>query len=91
MGEPTRRRFLAIAGAGAASVGAVAIGRGALDARSTVQAEEPAAVTADDAAQESLVVHVKDVRKGRMAIMAGEDEVLIEDRALAARLAAATR
>jgi hypothetical protein len=39
---------------------------------------------------ESFVVHVKDVKAGRMAIMVGEREVLLTDRELAARLAGAT-
>ncbi|HEY3002442.1 MAG TPA: hypothetical protein VGJ44_08825 [Kribbellaceae bacterium] len=86
MSEATRRGFLVIAGAGAAAtIGAVATGTvGAGRARPA----PPAELSADDlAGAESFVVYVKDVRRGRMAIMVGEREVLVEDRELAARLA----
>ncbi len=86
MSEATRRGFLVIAGAGAAAtIGAVATGTvGAGRGRPA----PPAELSADDlAGAESFVVYVKDVRRGRMAIMVGEREVLVEDRELAARLA----
>ncbi|MEU4396792.1 twin-arginine translocation signal domain-containing protein [Kribbella sp. NPDC023855] len=84
MSDATRRGFLVFAGAGtAAAVGAVAapkiFGEQSADA---AQLE-----AADLANAESFVVHVKDVKKGQLAIMVGEREVLITDRELAGRLA----
>ena len=39
---------------------------------------------------ESFVVHVKDVKKGQLAILVGQREVLVTDSELAARLAGKT-
>ncbi|MEJ1110726.1 MULTISPECIES: hypothetical protein [unclassified Kribbella] len=91
MTDATRRGFLVIAGAGtAAAVGAVAAPKlfddQAAEAVNTARPLEPA----DLANAESFVVHVKDVKSGRLAIMVGEREVLVTDRDLAARLAGAT-
>lgn len=91
MVESTRRSFLAMAGAGAASVGAVAIGGAALGENSSERTADSVAAGTDGSARDSFVVHVKDVGQGRMSILSGESEVLLEDRALAAQLAAATR
>ncbi|MFK4087998.1 twin-arginine translocation signal domain-containing protein [Kribbella sp. NPDC020789] len=88
MSDATRRGFLVFAGAGTvAAAGAIAAPK--------IFDEQPAAATArleasDLAGAESFVVHVKDVRKGHLAIMVGEREVLITDRDLAARLAGVT-
>jgi hypothetical protein len=91
MSDATRRGFLVIAGAGtAAAVGAV----GAVAAPKVFGEKSADAGTQWEAADltnaESFVVHVKDVKAGRMAIMVGEREVLLTDRELAARLAGAT-
>jgi hypothetical protein len=91
MKDATRRGFLVFAGAGtAAAVGAVAapklIGDQAVDAADAARPLEPA----DLANAESFVVHVKDVKSGRLVIMVGEREVLVTDLELAARLAGAT-
>ncbi|TCO35757.1 secreted protein [Kribbella steppae] len=91
MSDATRRGFLVFAGAGtAAAVGAVAaptlFGNQAADAAENARPLEPA----DLANAESFVVHVKDVKAGRLAIMVGEREVLVTDRELAARLAGVT-
>ncbi|MFC6160027.1 twin-arginine translocation signal domain-containing protein [Kribbella jiaozuonensis] len=88
MSDATRRGFLVFAGAGtAAAVGAVAVPKifsdEAGDAGSQLAAED---LTGAD----SFVVHVKDVKSGRLAIMVGEREVLVTDRELAARLAGVT-
>ncbi|MFD3401371.1 twin-arginine translocation signal domain-containing protein [Kribbella sp. NPDC058693] len=91
MSDATRRGFLVFAGAGtAAAVGAVAVPKifsdeagQAGDAGSQLAAED---LTGAD----SFVVHVKDVKSGRLAIMVGEREVLVTDRELAARLAGVT-
>jgi len=93
MSDATRRGFLVIAGAGtAAAVGAVAAPKlfddddQASEAVGTARPLQPA----DLANAESFVVHVKDVKSGRLAIMVGEREVLVTDPELAARLAGAT-
>ena len=89
MSDATRRGFLVFAGAGtAAAVGAVAVPKvfsGQSADAGTLRLE-----AADLTNAESFVVHVKDVKAGRMAIMVGEREVLVTDRELAARLAGAT-
>lgn len=88
MSDATRRGFLVFAGAGTAvAVGAVAAPKIFGD-RSAETAEqlEPA----DLADAESFVVHVKDVKKGQLAILVGQREVLVTDRELAARLAGKT-
>ncbi|WP_329474349.1 twin-arginine translocation signal domain-containing protein [Kribbella sp. NBC_01484] len=88
MSDATRRGFLVFAGAGtAAAVGAVAapkiFGEHSADAAKPLQ-------PADLASAESFVVHVKNVKKGQLAILVGQREVLITDRELAARLAGKT-
>lgn len=88
MTDATRRGFLVFAGAGtAAAVGAIAVPK-------IFEGQQADAATQLDQADlsnaESFVVHVKDVRKGEMAIMVGEREVLVTDRELAARLAGVT-
>jgi len=94
MKDATRRGFLVFAGAGtAAAVGAVAapklIGDQAADPADPVEAAKPLQ-PAELADAESFVVHVKDVKSGRLAIMVGEREVLVTDHELAARLAGVT-
>ncbi|MFI7067593.1 hypothetical protein ACIBL3_41815 [Kribbella sp. NPDC050124] len=90
MSDATRRGFLVFAGAGtaAAAVGAVA-GAKVLTGTSAEGGVQQL-TAADLAGAESFVVHVKDVRSGRMAIMVGEREVLVTDRELAGRLAGVT-
>ncbi|WP_410791797.1 twin-arginine translocation signal domain-containing protein [Kribbella sp. C-35] len=89
MSDATRRGFLVVAGAGtAAAVGAVAVPKVFGD-RSTEASNQPL-TAADLGNAESFVVHVKDVRTGRMAILVGEREVPVTDRELAARIAGLT-
>lgn len=89
MSDATRRGFLVVAGAGtAAAVGAVAVPKVFGD-RSTEASSRPL-TAADLGNAESFVVHVKDVRTGRMAILVGDREVLVTDRELAARIAGVT-
>ncbi|RZT11719.1 secreted protein [Kribbella sp. VKM Ac-2569] len=89
MSDATRRGFLVVAGAGtAAAVGAVAVPKVFGD-RSTEPANPPL-TAADLGNAESYIVHVKDVRTGRMAILVGDREVLVTDRELAARIAGVT-
>jgi hypothetical protein len=88
MSDATRRGFLVIAGAGAAAtVGAVA-GSKLTGSQQDTPAPQPL-TAADLPTAESFVVHVKDVKAGRLAIMIGHREVLVTDRELAARLAGA--
>ena len=89
MSDATRRGFLVVAGAGtAAAVGAVRVPKVFGD-RSTEASSQPL-TAADLGNAESYVVHVKDVRTGRMAILVGNREVLVTDRELAARIAGVT-
>ena len=79
----TRRAFLRTAGIGVAAVGTAA-----------VVATEPAAAAPhirDVPAGMSLVAHVTDVKAGTIAVLMGDREVVITDRALAARLLHAVR
>jgi len=89
MSDATRRGFLVIAGAGAAAtVGAVAGSKLTGSHQQDPPAPQPLSA-ADLPTAESFVVHVKDVKAGRLAIMVGHREVLVTDRELAARLAGA--
>ncbi|MBP2353196.1 hypothetical protein JOF29_004279 [Kribbella aluminosa] len=90
MSDATRRGFLVFAGAGtAATVGAMA-GSKLFGERAAEAAGGDQLQAADLATAESFVVHVKDVRKGEMAILVGDREVVVTDRELAARLAGVT-
>jgi hypothetical protein len=46
---------------------------------------------ADAASDEAIVVHVKDLKAGRLDIFAGDQRIEVRDRDLAARLAKAAR
>ena len=87
MSDTTRRGFLVIAGAGAAAAGASVIGVAAAASGKPDDQLTPQ----DLAGAESFVVHVKDVRRGQLAILVGDREVLVEDRELATRLAGAAK
>ncbi|WP_405071507.1 hypothetical protein OG558_19365 [Kribbella sp. NBC_01510] len=91
MSDTTRRGFLVFAGAGtAAAVGAAgAIAAPQIFGAQSTDAAKPLQ-PADLASAESFVVHVKNVKKGQLAILVGQREVLITDRELAARLAGKT-
>jgi hypothetical protein len=85
MNRPSRRKFLGLAGASAASAAAaVAIGTGSLGRD---DADEWADAEVDDDAPTSFVVHVTDVRRGEMTVLAGATEIDVRDRAMAANLA----
>ncbi|GAA1672119.1 hypothetical protein GCM10009765_21870 [Fodinicola feengrottensis] len=87
MGEPTRRGFLALAGAGAAATAGVVLAAGD---GATGQATATSGTESTDnasSATESFVVHVKDARRGQMAILVGEREVLVTNPELARQLA----
>ena len=92
MSDATRRGFLVFAGAGtAAAVGAVAAPKIFSDRPTPTAPQAASKLTAAELANaESFVVHVKNVKKGQMAIMVGQREVLVTDHELAARLAGKT-
>ncbi|HYJ66199.1 MAG TPA: hypothetical protein VEX15_00900 [Nocardioidaceae bacterium] len=85
MTKPSRRKFLGLAGASAASAAAaVAIGTGALGRD---DADESTEAVVDDDAPTSFVVHVTDVHRGEMKVLAGATEVDVRDRVMTANLA----
>ena len=90
MSDATRRGFLVFAGTGTAAAVGVVAGPKIFGERSAETAGAKGLDTADLASAESFVVHVKDVRKGEMAILVGDREVVLTDRELAARLAGVT-
>lgn len=89
--DSTRRAFLATAGAGAATMGLVAIAPGIRPTTAhdpVTTANDPVTATPPDASG-ALVAHVIDVHGEVVTVMVGENEVVIRDRALVARLASA--
>ena len=80
--DPTRRGFLALAGVGAATAGAVVVA-GPPAAAATVRA--PAGASGP------LVAYVTDMRHGKVTLLVGEREVVVHDPDLAGRLARAAR
>ncbi len=92
----TRRRVLrGAAGAGAAGVAVTALGAALPAAGAAASASRPAAserspqAPADSA--EAVVAHVVDVATGEIDLYHGTTHTRLHDRALAARLAGATR
>ena len=79
----TRRAFLRTAGLGAAAAGAAAV--------IPADAAAAASSTGDVPSGKSLIAHVKDAKAGTIALMMGDREVVITDRALSARLFRAAR
>ena len=77
MTDPSRRKFLAVAGAGAAAgtVGLTAKGGAA-----------SAAVPNAASVKEPVVVLVEDPRSDSLSIMFGDEEVLVRDRDLVIRI-----
>jgi len=80
MTEATRRGFITAAGLGTAAALAVG-GQGALTA--------DAAPALPSDADGDLVAYVRDVRKGELVLMVEGHEVVVTDKKLVARLAAA--
>ena len=80
MSDSTRRNFLAVAGAGAVAAGAA-----------IVVAPSANAVPESDAlpagAKGTMVAYIKDLKKGEVLVMTGDDEVVVTDKVLVARLA----
>ncbi len=77
MSDPSRRKFLAVAGAGAAA-GTVAV--------TTSGGAASAAVPSVKSAKEPVVVLVEDPRSDSLSIMFGDEEVVVRDRDLVIRI-----
>ena len=77
MSETNRRKFLAVAGAGAAA-GTVGLTSGTAFASG--------AGRTSDSAQEAVVAYVKDHRSSELTLMVGEREVVVHDRDLVNRI-----
>jgi hypothetical protein len=78
MSDTSRRKFLAVAGAGAAA-GTVGL-TGVASAASAETRRKP------DSAQETVVAYVKDHRSSKLRLMVGEREVVVNDRDLVNRI-----
>ena len=76
MSDTSRRKFLAVTGAGAAA-GTVALTAGKASA---------AATRSPDSARESVVAYVRNHRSGEVRLMVGEREVVVHDKDLATRI-----
>lgn len=85
MNESSRRGFLGIAGAGAVAVGAAAV------APAAFAEDTEARVPPEGSADEPVVAHVADARKGDLSLMVGEREVVVHDPALVNRILNAAR
>ena len=88
MNKPSRRGFLAAAGAGAAAVGAASVAPKAA-AAARPDAGQPAVPRSGHT--EPLVAYVRDAHTGEVAVMVGEQEVVVHDHDLAARIARVAR
>ena len=77
MTDTSRRKLIAVAGAGAAA-GAVALTPGVAFARETRVRES--------GATDSVVAYVEDHRSDTLRLMVGEREVVVRDRDLVARI-----
>jgi hypothetical protein len=82
MGEVTRRRFLASSslGLGVAVTGLAAV--------SAIEAATRSGATTGSL-PEPVILHVRDVSKGEVMVLAGTTEVLIKDRELVSHLVSA--
>ena len=76
MSETDRRKFLAVAGGGAAA-GVVGLTAGPAAAAST---------RSPDSARETVVAYVEDHHSSRLRLMLGEREVIVHDRDLVVRI-----
>jgi hypothetical protein len=90
MESASRRNFLALAGGSAAGVGVTAAVGVLTGANGLAAVRGPSPIHKIPAAMTgSLVAYVADVQAGVISIMVGEDEVIVSDSALVARIAAA--
>jgi hypothetical protein len=81
MDQLTRRNFLTVAGAGASLVAAGSVSQ----ALTSSPTELPAGASG------AIVAHVSDVRSDEVVLFVGEQEVIVHDADLVARLARAAR
>ncbi len=88
MPDTNRRRFLATAGAGAATAGAIALVPGIADAATPTASAVPTAAV-PTAELGPIVAHLEDIRTGVISVMVGERAVTLRDPAIAAALARA--
>jgi hypothetical protein len=77
MSDTSRRKFLAVAGAGTAASAVVGLSGGAAEAVTTRH---------HDAATKPVVAFVQDPKAGVLRLMVGEREVIVEDHDLVARI-----
>ncbi len=92
--EPVSRRgFIKTTTVAAAAAGAVAALPGAVAGASTEDSEAPAAARMPAGAElnETVVAHLRDLHNGQIAVFAGDREITITDKRLAALLFNATR
>ncbi len=91
---PSRRAVLrGAAGAGAAGIAAATLGGVAVPASAAVRAQGRDQRTSPDAAaaDEGVVVHVRDAAAGQIDVFRGTTHTRLQDRDLAARLIRASR
>ncbi|HXS66318.1 MAG TPA: hypothetical protein VN767_25970 [Streptosporangiaceae bacterium] len=91
--SPSRRSVLrGAAGASAAGLAVTALGGFGMSAASAaVKSHSASADEAEHAAEESIVVHVRDAASGHIDIFRGTTAISIRDRDLAARILRASR
>ena len=77
MGEPSRRKFLAVAGAGA-TAGTVGLVAGPAAAAATRRTSK--------SAKEGVVAHIADHDSSEISLMVGDREVIVHDRDLVNRI-----
>lgn len=90
MSDVSRRSFLIGSGVGAVGVAAI----GATGGLPGLAGGAASAATPEDlarAASRPMMLHVRDARRGEIGILVGEQEVVVNDRALVAKLLRATR
>ena len=86
MDSSTRRNFLIMAGVGAAATAGAAV---VATAGGPAAADPKPAAPVAPAGSGPLVAYVEDLRAGRVSVMVGESEVVVDDPDLVARLRAA--
>ena len=88
MTKLTRRGFLGKSTAGAATLGALLAMPGIVDAQET--SAPPGLSLTRQELEGPIVLHVRDLSSGKVAILVGTREIEYHDRALVKRLAKAT-
>lgn len=78
MSDTSRRKFLAVAGAGAAA--------GTVGLTGVASAASGETRQTSNSAKETVVAYVKDHRSSKLRLMVGEREVIVHDRDLVNRI-----